>query len=200
MLSLSSCSLISLGSHFPSSGDRWSSPSMHFQLEEQGRGFRRAKVWGDALLHPLQWLARVTFTKGGLHQPLIASSSAVHAAARCKCVGQRCSVASTTPFVWGELCRGCVELGGQKWESGCGNQDIISARCWDIYLNPSIQQCANSGPFTEVSLRAGPAFPILFLLGWKWERNLPFLFFPPHVHLVNTSARDHSYFVCGVIQ
>lgn len=58
MPSLSSCSLISLGSHFPSSGDRWSSPSMHFQLEEQGRGFRRAKGWGDAPLCPSQWLAR----------------------------------------------------------------------------------------------------------------------------------------------
>lgn len=121
----------------------------------------------------------------------------------CRCcwkvwiVGQRRSTASTTPFVWRKLCHGCVELGGQKWEHGHGDQDITSASCWDIYLNPSIQQCANSGPITEVPLRALSAFPILFLLGWKWESNLPFFF---HVHLVNTSDRDHSYFICGVIQ
>lgn len=77
MLSLSSCSLISLGSHFPSSGDRWSSPSMRFQLEEQGRGFRRAKA-GRCTVVSLAVASKgwsFTFPKGGLHQPLITSSS-----------------------------------------------------------------------------------------------------------------------------
>lgn len=127
----------------------------------------------------LQWLARVwslTFTKAELRQPSITRGSALGATGRCECVGQRCSTASTTPFVWRKLCHGSVELGGQKWKHGHGDQDITSASCWDIYLNPSIQQCANSGPITEVPLRAVSAFPILFLLGWKWESNLPFFF------------------------
>lgn len=52
MLSLSSCSLTSLGSHFPSSGDRWSSPCLHFWLEGQGGTFSRGKGWRAAPLCP----------------------------------------------------------------------------------------------------------------------------------------------------
>lgn len=145
------------------------------------RGARRSIQQGERLEHStfvsLQWLARrwsLTFTKIGSHQLLIGSGSAVDANGRYERVGSTSSTASTAPFVQGELCHDCVKLEGQKWEHGHGDQDLASARCWGMYLNPSIQQCANSGPTTEVYLRVGSAFPILFLFGWKWENNLLF--------------------------
>lgn len=56
----------------------------------------------------------LTFTTGGLHQPLIPSSSAAGAAGRCECVGRRCSTASTEPFVWGELCHAASSWEGRR--------------------------------------------------------------------------------------
>lgn len=134
----------------------------------------------------------VTFTKGGLHQPLITSSSA---AGRCDCVGQRCSAASTTAFVWGEFCHGWEGI----WERMDMATKISLLQGAETFIwTQAFNNVLTGDPLLKCPWELGLPFQFCFFLGESGREA--FLFFLNPVHLVNTSDRNHSYFVCGVIQ